>query len=228
MSKNVLDLRFGVRRTDGYQSTIWRLWITRECDVYLAHRALARIAKYSFHKSGICRSAFTAEHGTPPTMNDRAIHKWRRAPTPPVGSGRAVRIAWLAFPTDFLSKPSSDDKKKMLWIDAAPSSGATYVELSFVAESESSVQQAFVDAGQRKLLCFQKLPNGENFLLAYYHSDWENKDLTVPGEGKVADLLFSVNDPQNTGRPVRICFGPIPNDGDAVSIQELGGYAISH
>ena len=42
------------------------------------------------------------------------------------------------------------------------------------------------------------------------------------------NLLFSANDPLNTGRPIRMFFGPMPKDGDALVLQELGGYAIAN
>lgn len=75
MAKNIADLRFAIKNSSGLVSSIWRLWATRHGDVYLATRSMAKIEKFSFHKSGICRSAFTNEHGTPQTMTDRVMFK---------------------------------------------------------------------------------------------------------------------------------------------------------
>ena len=226
MSKNLFDTRFGIQRNDGFVSSVWRLWVTRQGDVYLAWRSQAGTNKYSFHKSGICRSAFTKEHGAPAKMSDRAIFRWRRKPTPKVGSNEASRVAWIAFPTDFLSKKTQVEDKKIMWIDAAPKGGATYIELAYTAESEETIGKALSPEQSRKLLKFIELSNEEALLMMYYHGDWENKDLSSPTskESIFPDVLFSENDPEDTGRPVRIVFGPDPRDGGALVLQELGGF----
>lgn len=225
MPKNLYDARLCIRRDDGYVSNLWRLWISHDGDVYTTTQRMGGIEKYSFHKSGICRSAFTKEHGTPETMTDRLMFKWNRKSTPPKASGEASRVAWIAFPTDYLSRPQNDFKKQIIWIPAAPSGHATYLELVYTYESETAVRNAFND-GDRKLLTYTPLPSGEAFLCCYYHGDWENNDLSSPkGERSIfPDLLFSANDPNNTGRPVRIRFGPQPKDGDSLVLQELGGF----
>lgn len=226
MAKNLADLRFAVRSPSGQVSSIWRLWATRHGDVYLATRTMAKIEKYSFHKSGICRSAFTNEHGTPKTMTDRAMFEWKRLSTPAAGEGKASRVAWLGFPTDYLSKPSDAGVEGMAWIEAAPAGGATYVEFAFTRESQKSIETAFRTRQERTLLAYVELPSDEAFFGSYYHADWENKDLNMPGNGEVADLAFSSHDPCNTGRPIRIRFGSAPSDGDPLVLQELGGYPM--
>jgi hypothetical protein len=225
MTKNLYNLRFGIKREDGYISNIWRLWITLSGDVYLTTRGSGGIEKYSFHQSGICRRAFTREHGTPTVMSDRAMFKWIRASTPPMNNGGASRVAWLAFPTAYLSRLSEMDGKEIIWIPAAPSEGATYLELCYTFETENTVMTSFHSNG-RHLVSYTPLPSGEAFFLNYYHADWENKDLRSPAaKGSIfPDLLFSADDPRDTGRPVRIQFGTIPKDGDALRLQELGGY----
>jgi hypothetical protein len=224
MSRNLFDLRFGIRRHDSYVSGIWRVWVTRQGDVYLAIRTMAGIDKYSFHRSGICRRAFTSQHGTPSTMSDRAMFKWRRLETPPAGTGRASRVAWIAFPTDYLSSAFDPDDGRVVWIDAAPLGGATYVELAYTLEPEGEIKKVFSDHSDRRLLGLVELPSSERLLIDFYHADWQNNDLRIPGEGEVRDLLFSAADPHNTGRPIRLQFGPAPPDGEAVVIQELGGF----
>ena len=226
MAKNLYDLRFGIQREDGYVSHMWRLWITRSGDVYLAKRAYGGIEKYSFHVSGVCRDAFTKEHGAPATMLDRAMLKWMRAQTPQRNSGQASRVAWIAFPTDYLSRINEICTKQILWIPAAPPGGATIVELMFTKESKSAVLLGFQN-NNRRLLSYTLLPKGEAFVLSYNQGEWINEDLRVPtGKGSVfPDLLFSTNDPRDTGRPVRITFGPSPKNGDALMLREIGGYA---
>jgi hypothetical protein len=225
MSKKLADLRFGIKNSLGYVSNIWRLWVTSHGDVYLATRSMAGIEKYSFHKSGICRSAFTKEYGTPKSLTDRVIFKWQRLATPPTGQGKAARVALIAFPTDYLSK-NGDPSLEVNWIEAAPPGGATYLDLAFTCESRDSVETSFSQRQERKCLLYVNLPGEEAVLLDYYHSDWENEDLKIPGNGIVSDLLFSANDPYETGRPIRIRFGPRPSNGDAMLLRELGGYAV--
>ncbi len=226
MSKNLINLRFAIRSSLGQVSCVWRLWATRHGDVYLATSRMGGIEKYSFHKSGICRSAFTNEHGTPNSLTDRAMFKWKRMATPATGEGRISRVAWLGFPTDYLSKTSDSGTKNVTWIEAAPTGGATYVEFGFTWESQEFVEKAFCERQERSLLMYIVLPSGEALLGSYYHADWENNDLSSPGNGEGPDLVFSQHDPYNTGKPIRIRFGPIPSDGDALVLQELGGYSM--
>lgn len=160
-------------------------------------------------------------------MADRAMREWRRADTPPSGSGRASRVAWLAFPTDYLSRLNAQEKKTMLWIPAAPPGGATFVELAFTAESESSVRSG-LDVSQKALISFTQIADKEAFFVFSYHGEWQNFDLKCPAspDSIFPDLLFSHQDPADTGRPLRIRIASEPNDGDAVLIQELGGYIV--
>jgi hypothetical protein len=188
---------------------------------------MAGIEKYSFHRSGLCRSAFTKEHGTPRTMNDRAMRKWVRASTPPSGRGGASRVAWLAFPTDYLSRLNIQETKKMLWLPAAPSGSATFVEMAFTNESEAAVLSDLATA-QKTLMSFTKISDTEAFFTFSYSGQWQNSDLRSPAaaDSIFPDLIFSKNDPSDTGRPVRIRIATQPNDGDCVLIQELGGYRV--
>ncbi|MDP1911490.1 MAG: hypothetical protein Q8K85_24580, partial [Hyphomicrobium sp.] len=97
MSSYLLDFSFGVKRTDGYVSDIWRASTTRLGDFHLATSSIAGAEEYRFNKSGMCRSAHSGAEGAPEALRDRAGYKWRRAATPPRGSGRAARVAWIAF-----------------------------------------------------------------------------------------------------------------------------------
>jgi hypothetical protein len=234
MGKNVLEMRIGVRRADGFRSNLWKLWATPKSDTYLATRQMAAIKKYSFHAGGICRSAFTAQHGTPPTLSDRATIKWRRNPTPAAGSGQATLLARIAFPTDFLSRLADQDSKPVVWITAPPSGKAAILEVMYTAESEGDVIEAFSARGERKLIKYVRLRNGDSVAAVSSCADWPREHLYCPAgdpplPGSVfPDLLFSANDPEDTGRPIRLIIGrPTPKDGDALELEELGGYPAS-
>ena len=228
MSNFLLDLSFGVKRPDGYVSDIWRASATRLGDFHLATSSIAGVEEYSFNKSGMCRSAHTGAGGAPAALRDRAGFKWRRAATPPRGSGRAARVAWIAFPTDYLSRPTVEDDGEIFWIAAAPACGATYVEFAFAAEPELGIRGVLDIMQDRTLVRCAALPNGETLVIFCYHADWENKDLRVPGNGIVADILFSAHDALASGRPLRYRFGPAPKDQEAVLLLEMGGAAVTN
>lgn len=224
MGKNVANLRLRIKREDGFVSSIWRLWATKHGDVYLTTKGMGGIHKYSFHKSGICRSAFTSEHGIPQKMSDRAINKWKRSPTPEVGTNNYSRLAWIAFPTNYLSRETKEERKKVTWIDAAPENCATYLEIAITSETEKYIKKKINP--DRNLILYSHLIDNEALMVMYSYGEWENKDLNSPAapESVFPDLLFSEKDPNDTGRPVRIILGPIPSDNDALILQELGGY----
>ena len=228
MSNYLLDLSFGVKRSDGYVSDIWRASTTRLGDLLLGTRSITGVENYSFNRSGMCRSAHSGAEGTPAALRDRAGFRWRRAATPPRGSGRAARAAWIAIPTDYLSRPSVEDDGEILWIDAAPACGATYVEFAYAAEPERGIRGVIEIVQDRTLVRCATLPNGETLVIFCYHADWENRDFRVPGNGLVADVLFSADDPLDTGRPLRHRFGPVPKDQEAVLLLEMGGAAVTN
>ena len=223
MAKDLKTLRFAVGVPGSLTSNIWRFWVSAKGDVYLAVRTLAHIHKFSFHKSGICRNAFTDSYDKPITMDDRLMYKWNRAKTPPAGEMGGARVAILAFPSDYLSCSNCNGVDDLEWIPAAKAGDATYVEIVYTNESEESIHGI---STERNLLSYTKLPNSEAVCIFSYFSDWENSDLTMPGNGEVADLLFSDKDPCNTGRPVRLIFGCPPAEGDYLRLRELGGYPI--
>ena len=228
MSTYLLDLSFGVRRPDGYVSDIWRASTTHLGDFHLVTSSIAGVEKYSFNKSGMCRSAHSGADAAPAALRDRAGFRWRRAATPPRRSGRAARVAWMAIPTDYLSRPTVEDDGEILWIDAAPACGATYVEFAYAAEPEQGIRDVLDIVQDRTLVRCSTLPGGETLVIFCYHADWENKDLRVPGNGVVADVLFSADDPLDTGRPLRYRFGPVPKDREAVLLLEMGGAAVTN
>ena len=228
MSKYLLDLSFGIKRPDGYVSDIWRASTTRLGDFRLATGSIAGVEEYRFNKSGLCRSAHTGADGAPEALRDRAGFRWRRAATPRRGSGRAARVAWIAFPTDYLSRPRVEDDGTIFWIVAAPACGATYVEFAYAAEPEQGIRGVLDVMQDRTLVRCAALPNGETLVIFCYHADWENKDLRVPGNGIAADILFSADDPLASGRPLRHRFGPAPRDEEAVLLLEMGGVAVTN
>jgi len=75
MSNDLLDFSFGVKRTDGYVSDIWRASITRLGDFHLATSSIAGAEEYRFNKSGMCRSAHSAAEGAPEALRPRTTRQ---------------------------------------------------------------------------------------------------------------------------------------------------------
>jgi hypothetical protein len=222
-----IEVRFAIGTPNGPRSSFWRVWSWGD-DVYAATRSVAHIEKISFHASGFCRRAFTQERGTPATLTDRATIKWKRIPTPQRGEGRASLVFALTVPTDFLSTCIPPTSKPTEWITAAPAKHATIIEMFFTNETNASVVRDFASFGERVLVRYDELPNGQSFAIATRSSRCENRELRVPASHhEQRDLLFSSEDPEDTGRPIRITMYEHPNDGDALIACELGGYYVN-
>jgi hypothetical protein len=225
MSKNHFDLRYGILRPDGYTFSVWRLWITKHSDVYLAAKSMAGIAKYSFHASGICRSAITKERSS--TDKDRLMFRWKRNPSPPPENTEAVIcVARIAYPTNFLSSPTNEGGKNISWIQAAQENHATILEFSFTRDTELSIRKVLENAKERVLFQYMQLPNlKESLMVTYINESWDNKDLRITSaSSETGDLIASAQDPEKTGRPIKLVYGPTPLDGDFAMVAELGCY----
>lgn len=168
-----LEMRFAVGNNGHAFSNVWRVWSWRD-DVYLAYRNIAHVEKISFHASGICRAAFTKEFGATAQLSDRATKKWKRAPTPPPGQGKASLVFLLGVPTDYLSKPLKDVTKPVTWLLPAPPAMATVVELFFTNDARETISEEFAKSGIRTLLNYTRLPSGEAVVVAAHNSEWDN------------------------------------------------------
>jgi hypothetical protein len=98
----------------------------------------------------------------------------------------------------------------------------------FTREDALAVQWHFAMRGQRSLIDFMPLPNGEHFVVCAHYDRWENRNILMPASHhEKRDLMFSAHDPNGTGRPIRLFLSNNPKDGDYLKGQELGGYTIS-
>jgi hypothetical protein len=98
------------------------------------------------------------------------------------------------------------------------------------ADSETDLIKTFSEHRVRNLLEYVPLARGDNLGVVSSCGEWERPELYCPAgdpplRGSVfPDLLFSADDPGDTGRPVRFLWGPTPKDGDGLELEELGGY----
>lgn len=224
MSDEKLKLRFAVCDPSGNHSAVWFASSFKD-DVYVGTRAMGRVSKISLHRSGICRDAFTQQHGVPSTMKDRPVLKWKRKPTPPAGTGQGSRAIWLAFPTDYLGSNTDLLPQTVTRVNAAPSGQATFIEMVFIRETESKIISEL--GTNHNLITYTTLPNGEAFVVISSVDRWDNRDLRVPASHhEHRDFHFTASLPLGVKRHLQIHLTRPPKDGDALLITELSGYAV--
>lgn len=218
-----MSLRFAVGQPAGLQSSSWKLW-TQGDEAYCLQRGMgARHHKFSFHKSGNCRWAMIR-----PGMSgaERAMLQWQREPIPPTGSGQASLLLLIAFPTNHLSAPQTEERKGIRWIDPAPLGWAVMIEILMTTEDSGTIERSFDKSGERQLLYCQTLRNGMRLCAAASLFDCGPVNLNAPctdAPGTVfGDLVFPDRDEENTGRPVRMIF--MPSKDLPPTVWELGGY----
>ncbi len=223
MSKNLADLRFVIHAQDIGHSSPWRLWMTPKGDIYLASSGMAGIAKVSFHQSGIARYAFTKQQASARNDENRLMHRWMEPTVPARNTGQFARLAWLAFPTDYLSRNPSEGKAKTARIPPAEPGRATLVEIGLTRDIEATVAlgtQAITAAG---LLLYSPIRRQTSAFVRWQHSDWQNSDLRMPSSHGLKAYRFLANEPYHPERPFRIITKNHPTDGEALLITELGG-----
>lgn len=219
-----LDGRIGVGNPSGPRSSVWRVWSWRN-DVYVAWDGFGGTEKISFHAAnGLCRKAFTREHGAPDGKLDRATASWHRKATPGPGSGRGTCVLEICFPTDYLSSALEPVRKQVTWLKAAPPSMALVVQFFFTLEPEQAIRRLM---GSEQIVSLTELPNGETFVISSGEGVYVGADrgFYVPrSERWGEDLIFAPFDPDATGRPVRFTWFSRPKDGESMKVSEFGGY----
>ena len=219
--------RFAVGSEHGPRGSMWRLW-SNQNEVYLAHADRGKIEKLSFHKSGICRRAFTNEYPTPNTLPDRLMQRWQRVPGQTPSTENFSYAAALVFPTDFLSttlEPST--KKEITWITPAPEHESVVVAFFFTREDEVDIKRVLTEEG-KTFIGSAILPNGETFVMSGHVERFEGQEMLIPAShGSLHDMVISRSDPEATGRPVRFTMF---RDGTAVMplvVTEYGAFQVA-
>ena len=90
------------------------------------------------------------------------------------------------------------------------------IEMMFTLDPQNAIK-AELERGQRILVSYWPLKNGEAFVAASRTATWEGEDFRMPGSHhEKRDLVISRCDPDATGRPVRLTMFTQPKDGDAL------------
>lgn len=217
-----LDARYVVGTLGGARSNVWRVIVKKSGDVYVTSARTGGVEKLSFHKSGICRKAFTSEYGTPKGLNDRATIKWRRDVTPPAGKNQGSFVLEVGITTDMLSLVPTALTKKVTWIDPAPPGDTTVLSMFYTRDSEVVILKG---TQRGRILSYTPISADEAFVVRAATFTWDGKDLRVPASHHMnEDYIFSPHDPDRTGRPVRVTIFSIPKDGEKMLAWEYGGY----
>ena len=130
------SLRFGIHDSSGNRAATWKLWTefgSGNSELYLANRSLGGTLKASLHQSGSWHIAYSQKtfeeqvEGTIPKFKDRFIEKWPRPNEIASGITLAFRIV---TPSSALTSSKDHGKyAKVKWIDNAPSSKATEIDI---------------------------------------------------------------------------------------------------
>lgn len=207
---------------------MWHYW-SRNDQVYAVHGNTGHVHKFSFHTPDVCRLAYTKEYGTPRALTNRATHEWRRDPTPDAGTGRVVRVLRVHFPTDVLSDTGPlSTKKSIFWVKPGPAGGAAVLDLMFTRDDESALHDAIskeASESSHELVAYKKLTNGEAFCITSWSYEGAQNTLRMPAShGQVHDIIIHPDDPNETGRPMRLVTFTNPQDGDLIQAWEFGAY----
>jgi hypothetical protein len=153
------NFRFAVGSVETGYSTQWAAFGTSN-EYYIGARHAMGSSKLSLHQSGICRVAMTEKHfhslsgdglTQPP---DRALIKWKRAPTPDIGAAHVVSII---FPTEFLKSPNEPQgtpKKPLIIFGAAPPGKAVEIGFFYSREDSATLGPKLLEIGQ-PIICTQ-------------------------------------------------------------------------
>lgn len=213
--------RIGVKSGQA-RSNVWRV-STRKSEVYLT-LGETKAEKFSFHSSGICRHAFTAEFGSPPGMDDRVMTRWRRAPIPPSNVGKKTSVLEVAFPTDFLSTAFPEVQEQVHWLPAAPEGQSTHIDFSISADGPQTVQP-LVEQGHGVPIAAFALEDNSWFYVVSFQSAFKGQEIRIPRTGKRNfDFVIARHDEMKTGRPIRLLVMSNPSDGDKMIAWEYGAF----
>jgi hypothetical protein len=215
-------LRLAIGDPENRRSNVWRI-AAYKSDVYVTCGGAAP-AKFSFHKSGICRDAFTGEFGVPPGMHDRVMTRWRRADIPPANTGKACSVLEVALPTDFLSTGLEVPPKPIHWLDAAAPLHSKCIEMFFSAD-KPDVAEPLIQHGQRAPVAGFPLENGSWFYITSHEIAFSGQEMRIPAAGnRPFDFLITREDVSSSGRSIRILVMSKPSDGDKMVAWEYGAF----
>jgi hypothetical protein len=215
-------LRIAVGDADTRRSNLWRI-TTYKSDVYVTDSSQTP-TKFSFHKSGICRRAFTDKFGIPAGMQDRVMTKWKRAEIPARNTGKACSVLEIVFPTDFLSTNLGVPVKEVHWLQPAAAERSRCIEMFFSADAPD-VAELLITQSQRTPIAAFPLDNGSWFYVTSHVIAFIGREMRIPAVGnRTRDIIIARGDALE--RSARVVVMSIPSDGDKMIAWEYGASQI--
>ena len=129
----------------------------------------------------------------------------------------------VGFATAVLSTALNKPTKEVIWVPAAPR-GSTVIDLIFTREDEETVRTLTAKVAHN-LIAYKVLPSGEAFcLVSWFSEEAEENAFVVPASHHTNnDLIVSPEDPDATGRPVRLTTYRLSSEG-YMCAWEFGAY----
>jgi hypothetical protein len=123
------EIRFAVGAPNAPQSTIWRVWATRNtCDVYLGPRPALKQMKTSLHESGDYRQA---------TPDRRLVQQWK--PAQPLFGTVEHLYCVLVFPDAIAPSTHPLPKDNVFWARAPSETEAVRFDLCRLRKLDSRI-----------------------------------------------------------------------------------------
>ena len=213
-------IRFGVKSSTQAVSGTWRLDTQAKGEVYLQKRQPQGIAKYSFHRSGICHYKFLK-----PDNKNSEVYKWTRPDVPPVGELQAAFIARIFIPNMSLSFPiiESNLNDKITWISPSFKGNATCFEILFTPENLGTLKSLVTI---ETILFHHRMASGYACVLRTYPVKIKHPNFRSPATNNsvFSDIIVSEKNPFGIGFPLRMTFNKKPADKQILDIFDVGAY----
>jgi hypothetical protein len=141
-SSNRKTLRFAVGSPEEYRSAIWRLFVQGD-DVYLQprHSGFRSDWKFSLHRSGVWRLAYTKESGyLLPGSSDRVTYRWTRpaAFRPGWVQGPSIVVPYVPLKTPNAYFPKDVEDPAAIHWTTPPDPGYNYDFIVLLAAPEAA------------------------------------------------------------------------------------------
>ena len=187
--------RFGVGSPDEYRSAIWRVWVQGN-DVYAAARSMTELVKFSLHRSGNWRFAWTEKSGIKSERSgDRAEEKWKR-PTPfspGWTQGPSIIVPNSGIKRSFRHDPE-EDLRGIVWIPPASPGSRHHFTILFAAVDAPTDSWNTVTRRDDRRLAVLGLRNGDKVMVCQREGPMPDKE-SVWVFGLVKDMRINYQNP---------------------------------
>lgn len=185
---------FAVGAEDGPRSSVWRVWWSKEGDVYVAVRSLGGIIKASFHHtSNVRHIAFQKDFLKRfPLFNigERTLYRWYRTHWPNLN----VSLEGIIYiPADDLRRSAVDEKLRkngsIVWIEPPPAEMKADITL-MIQDADPGDNWPGKNRGTQ-LLRKANLGDGRVLWITYEYSEDKRPENYAEAAARIDKNLFS-------------------------------------